>query len=265
MLRNIIRSSRRHLECARWIGSRRGMAYVVVRSAKDEERMQLKFTWINPTNGKDRLFNFDRPKVEDIGLTLARMTTNISKFANKKNKKNDAGEIITPVNIPVNLLVNGEKCEYVENEKAWIKGAVFEVADTKYDVIVNPPEVHKIKLPSCVMVGFPVRAQIECEFTDLPSSRLSWYVAPPDSGETQAQKKLKLEESEWVEAGEGLSFTPSANHAHCLLKLRCTPSDGSIVGTPLDSETVLISHGPYDCPFEKRQAAHTSDFVADDR
>ena len=91
----------------------RVMQDFTVRNVQDEERLQICFNY-GMDGKKDRLFNMDRFKAEDVSVTLTRLCANVEKHFFKKKKKKSKGDStenseaeVCPVN--VNLCQNGQK------------------------------------------------------------------------------------------------------------------------------------------------------------
>lgn len=157
------------------------MARVLVRNVPEEERMQITFAY-PPDDGpgsKRRVFNFDRLKVEELEKTLVRITTNVSKQANKKKKKGkstDGANDDATDEVPVKLVKQDtEIAGLVSNAEAWEEGTCLKIADHSYDVQLNVPAVKSLTLPQCILVGVPVYPRVLHEFAIEHECSLIWY------------------------------------------------------------------------------------------
>ena len=160
-----------------------------VRLVGGEERLQISFVF-GLDGGKERVYNFDRLKSEEVQTTIERMETNISKKAftvglKKRMKKamaavadGDAANAapVLDTTVKVSLLHNGSYVDPdVPNTEAWIEGATLKVGDLKYEVCVNLPNVRSMKLPESILSGFPTYPKIDAEFVNLDECKFSWY------------------------------------------------------------------------------------------
>ena len=60
------------------------------------------------------------------------------------------------------------------NIEAWVDGGVLQIADTKYDVTVNPPNVTRLVISSSIMVGCITYPDVLVEFASLGKSKFMW-------------------------------------------------------------------------------------------
>jgi hypothetical protein len=263
------------------------MSKVFVRNASGEERLQISFKF--PPDGlnvKQRVFNFDRIKNEELNKTLARISASVSKVVHKKYEKKSKvadSDLVLPV-VSVTLLsnedmqVNGTET----NEQAWVEGRCLRIEDHRLYIHVNVPTVRKLCLPEVIMIGFASRPLIQLEFGNESECRFVWYrkVAVNDSSfgvcdentgssahpanELQLKQKRKQcnASDNWQEIHWSRDYVPTADDADCILKLECQPARADCCG-----ETVSVVaknrviKGPADeCPFEKRHH-HTTNLM----
>lgn len=266
------------------------MARVLVRNVPAEERIQISFRY-PPDDGpgsKGRVFIFDRLKADELEKTLVRITTNISKHGNKKNKKGKTTDVVTD-EVPVKLVKQETEIDgLVSNAEAWEEGTCLKIADHSYDVQLNVPLIKSLTLPRCILVGVPVYPRVLHEFAVEHECSLIWYKEVKNFIPNKLKKFKKQEHSEqkegqcapdistecntseeeqksdakvrrdignltWDQIHIGSSYLPGIDDVGHLLKVECMPSDGIRVG---DSRSTIckneVSSGPGICPFEKR-------------
>lgn len=276
------------------------MSSAIVYSREGAERLSISFSFsFSPILGpsaKEQDFNFDRLKNEELEKTLYRIKENLTKGLHKKMKKKkkktesetDQEALVPEFSVKLyHRKTNGEPSTsnsvtlvstLLPNSEAWIEGAVLEISDAKYAVVMNPPTVNTLALPKVIMAGFPVFLKIEGRFLDLDKSDFVWYVEKemPNAKETteseQSVKKAKKKDSsreaeslDWEERSVGHFYVPRNTDIGSYLKLVCTPRNESKQGSPVTAySSNEVQAGPGVCPFENRQQ-HTSTYASDGR
>lgn len=218
------------------------------REMKESDQFQLTFQYTNSDLKVDRQFNFCRKLNESAQSLLTRVTTNVEKAVNKKNKKKkgapDDGQ-----KLYVSLLLNNEPVEMdticseifkPENE------VTLNLIDRKYCVLINTPWVENIALPSAILSNFPVYLnKFEAMHTDQDLSSFIWL-------------KSK-DKTNWTQVGEGYFYTPTNEDIGHYLKLQCTPKNQTKEGPMVETEsTCIVEAGPGICQFETRHAFTTN-------
>lgn len=273
---------------------------VAVRNVPNEDRMQITFQYpAVAVDGKKRIFNFDRQKAEELEKTLARITTNVSKHANKKIKKKEREEAAEAEDVAVKLLngeneVNGLKT----NGDAWEEGSRLQIADQCYSVQLNIPAVKSINLPDCLMAGFEICPRLSLEFASEDECKLLWFRelkksickklkrnentktssenseaalsdhykddSSNDEGNTKQTRK-DVGNIKWSQIFVGHRYMPGVEDIGHLLKVECMPSDGHRHGDSVAfiSKTEVFP-GPGVCPFERRHQ-HTKELMPSGR
>lgn len=272
---------------------------VAVRNVPSEDRMQITFQYpVACVDGKKRIFNFDRLKAEELEKTLARITINVSKQANKKKKK-EKEEAAEAEDVGVKLFdredeVNGLKT----NGDAWKEGTRLQIADQFYSVQLNIPAVKSINLPDCLMAGFGICPRLSLEFASEDECKLLWFKelkksifkklkrnenvatssessepvlsdhSKDDSSNEESNTKQTRKDVgniRWSQIHVGHLYTPGVEDIGHLLKVKCMPSDGHRHG---DSATFIskaeVLPGPGVCPFERRHQ-HTKELTPSGR
>lgn len=254
------------------------MARVFVRSVENEDRLQLRFRY-HPDGqqppAKLRVYNFDRLKTEYLERTMTHIATKISKAVMKRAKKKSRslGADVDVAEVRVALSEDGSDVSTSElNESAWIDGRCMHIEDQLFHVCVNVPTVRKLSLPQPMMVGFPVYAKMDIEFTDICDCEFIWYrlskgvTFPPreksnnheeehlESDVTEKCMNSEGSEMSAVKIFAGRAYIPTVEDIGCQLKLECIPVRGDVTGemaTALSSAAVCA--GPdISFPFEKR-------------
>ncbi|ESO08143.1 hypothetical protein HELRODRAFT_75620 [Helobdella robusta] len=260
--------------------------------------MKLNYN-LNPEdpNLSARVFNFSRPKSEDLEKALSRITASISKEVNKKlfklnKKKNKKNSDIQEDNSDVDSVnKNGRVCvedenvlkielynidnELVDskltNKEAWVQGSYLNLGNFQFKVDLNPPAVTELSLPVVLMSGYPIYANLSVEFTDTKDSDIKWYVEVKDSNSlnesTHAKPKKipKRSPENWSLVSTNPTFLPSDVQVGLHIKITCQPKNGERLGEEVE---VISKHpiieGPINCPFEKRHQ-HTKSLTSEDR
>ncbi|PSN55444.1 hypothetical protein C0J52_05705 [Blattella germanica] len=231
----------------------RKMQNVYIRHQDGDEQFQVSFQLKHETLGLDRQFNFSRRLSEKVNDFLARITANVERTLNKKNKKKKKkpdGESDSST-IEIGLLHAGQPVsgDYECKDVIFSEGLALKLLDLEFPVILNAPWVNLVTLPGSIMAGFPAYPlKFEVQFSEKSSCHFSWH---KNSNIT----KDKNIPTDWSEVGAGYYYTPDTKDIGFYLKLICTPRNGDIIGPP----TEIVSNnpveaGPGTCPFELRHA-----------
>ena len=246
----------------------RNMASTYVRCIPGEEKMQITVEYCHD-GGTSRAYNLDRKQTEEVGTSLNRLKTNLTKslFKKKKKRKNvaansrteDTREEDAENNLNV-LIVNasGHKVdETAPNNLAWAEGHRLRIGSTDIPISVNAPTVKLLPLPSSIMAGFPIFPRFELEFADLQHCVFTWekVEASPkeemmgaEGGETEGDPDNAVVSHKCLDQ----IYTPTTADIGFRLKLTCVPGMNGRIGR----EDVIVSDdvrpGPGTCPFENR-------------
>ncbi|CAH1788073.1 unnamed protein product [Owenia fusiformis] len=221
-----------------------------VRHVENDDRIQISFNFSH--NGKERQFNLNRHKSEELSKSLERLTQNIKKFTDKKkSKKQKLENTDISNNLTIKLLHNDISVDQNwPNSEAWKNGSVLHIDDTTYTVTVNPPTILKLEIPDSIMAGFTIYLKYEFEFVDIAKSSFEWFIDIKSENDQGASSSNVVE---WKKVSDGFLYTPSLTEIGHKLKLKCKPSDGERFGDAKDVySTVNIESGPGICPFENR-------------
>ncbi|PVD39383.1 hypothetical protein C0Q70_02013 [Pomacea canaliculata] len=237
------------------------MASTYVRCIQGEEKMQITLEY-GHEGGTSRAYNLDRKQTEEVGTALNRLKVNLAKnlFKKKKKKKNVVAGLTGGENKEVDaentlnvVIVNscGRKVdETIPNQVAWAEGNKLMIGDTHVPIIVNPPTVKLLPLPSSIMAGFPIFPRFELEFADLQQSTFTWQkedVSPVEEGAGVATEGHPVIKSTHP------IYTPDAGDIGCRLKLTCVPGRTGRRGREDCVVSDEVRPGPGPCPFEARQ------------
>lgn len=213
-----------------------------VRSVPSDERLNISLNF--GLEGKpEREFKFNRQKSELLSATLERISSSVSKktVLKVKKRKTDNGEPVQPPEPLCVSMLNGDIQfeEGVTNENAWNSGSILQIGSSKYELDINCPAIRSIKLPECIMAGFPISPIIDAEFVDLEHCKFDWYKAKitetkegdspaGSSSNTDTSNKSKNKKiQEWVFLKTGDIYIPDNTDIGCILKIVCVPSNGS--------------------------------------
>nr|CAH7722308.1 unnamed protein product [Callosobruchus chinensis] len=210
----------------------------------NEESFDFTFKYVNEELRVNRQFNMSRKLTETVETFLQRVSINLEKVINKKNKKSKDTNKPPPVlNVTLNLNndeVNKSKlCKEIFEEGNQIS---FKINETTYEVLVNSPWIYALALPACMMAGFPIYpCKYDAIFTDKDMSEFSW----------SKSKDKQL----WEHIGEGYIFNPTTDDIGYYIKLSCLPKNERLVGPVAEAiSTCVVEAGPGECPFERRHS-----------
>lgn len=131
-------------------------------------------------------------------------------------------------------------------------GATLTIASQNYSVILNGPSVKLLKLPKCIMAGFPLYPNCDLEFCSFNTSKFIWYKQRLGHDKVE-QENNDINCKEWIKLGTHLPFIPSLNDIGRKLKVICIPHDGIRGGLSEECSSLNgIEAGPGECPFEER-------------
>ncbi|KAK5645863.1 hypothetical protein RI129_004327 [Pyrocoelia pectoralis] len=218
-----------------------------LRHVTETEQFQISFRY-SDLNRVDRQFNFCRQLKEPVGTFLSRVTTNVSKVVNKKNKKKktDTADNVQESNtVAASLLLNGVEvsdeqiCEdlFIPHSSHQI---VLKLLDKEYSIVINSPWVNSLSLPKSIMSNFPVYpAKFETDLLDRSLSEFNWY---------RSSDKVN-----WESVGNGFIYLPINDDINYYLKMTCLPKNEYGTGPFVEiiSET-CVEASPGHCPFDTR-------------
>lgn len=256
--------------------SNRIMPKAIVRCVDSEDTLNLSFIYSNPELGiKQRQFNFQRKKCEPLETAKTRICENVKRRAFKTNKKKKnkpqngaenehvTTQIDSEIQLTVDVSINQISCSAdTPCKEAFIHSAILKIGDAVYDVVVNPPTVKSLSLPSNIMAGFPIYPKLEVEFTDKSQCSYSWYrtktpinqfdVTDQCSASKNLTKPMPI--SDWEHIGNSFHYLTSIDDIGRLLRVTCTPRDATGEDGQLVEAVspVTVSAGPGYCPFDGR-------------
>ena len=222
-------------------------------------------TKANDNTNIKRIYNLDRLKSEEVGRTIARLSTNIGKPLHKKLKKKDKNAAFPEINIK--LFRNGvEVNDSDSNEHAWFSADELQIGNIKYKIEVNLPEVKSLKIPTYFMPGYATFPKIELEFSNYDDCIVDWYreLSLTEQNHTNIEKSLlpanynklhctKIVTPESVHIHTGQSYIPVKDDIGCFLKVRCTPAKDGRRGKAVEIvSTSTVASCPKPSPLEKR-------------
>lgn len=218
-----------------------------LRHLNDSEQFQITFHYANPELKVDRQFNFCRQLKEDVNTFLNRVSVNVEKVVNKKNKKKkssqDADTNTTPIN--ARLVLNGAEidgdiiCREIFKLE-FNSNVILKVLEQEYNIVINSPWVDGVTLPSSILANFPVYpSKFETVFTEKDLSEFIWY---------KSENKV-----DWKQIGSGFVFMPKNEDINSYLKINCIPRNKTSVGPIAEAiSDVKVEASPGFCPFENR-------------
>ncbi|XP_023221224.1 2',5'-phosphodiesterase 12-like [Centruroides sculpturatus] len=232
---------------------------MLVRCIDDDDFLDITFRYGNESL-KERQFRFRRSKEEILSSFYKRIISNINSAITKKRKKSAEQEDNSLLDIPLKIsyedvLLNEE----TKNVEALKEGAIVSIGDAVYEVSVNVPAVRSLKLPSSLMVGFPVHPILKLEFSNVIDCQFVWYklINKEERKKIQEEKRqdniLVLNTGSWLEVCRNYTYTPVADDVGRKLKFVCVPKNGNRIGLEESCESVeTVNAGPGHCPFEDR-------------
>lgn len=211
-----------------------------VRRALDTNQFHLTFVYENSNQNARRQFNFCRQLSEPVSNFLGRVSANVEKVVNKKNKKK---QNLEPQKINTILKLNNEKvddtteCQQVFNQGGDLK---LIIEDSSYKVVVDSPWIDAMSLPTSIMATYPLYpSKFEAFNTNKSLSKFVWLTSQ--------------DQVNWKECFNGYLFTPPNTIIGSYVKLVCTPSNGTTEGPAVEIESEnKVDASPGLCPFEER-------------
>lgn len=247
--------------------SRMSSMKAYVRLLKEDERVEIKFKYVDSSIGLDRWFSSNRSMNDTAQQVKERIAVNVQKASlkhgRKKLKKIPKGEIPEELKIDVQLMQKSQILdpEVICRDFILMPDISISVNGQLYSLDIDPPAVKVLKLPTSIMAGFPVYPKIELENCCLSQCDFKWFTKEQSS--SSSSDTTLIGDESWSVVGTEFSYLPSNRDIGSVLKLECTPKDGSKEGL---SEAIIASQvveaGPGLCPFEIRHG-FTKEHVGD--
>lgn len=232
------------------------MEPAVVRCLPGEPKLTIRFT-LDGIN-KQML----RDQSEELGKVLARIANGVVKSQakakkmrrNKGKQGQEQMEEESPELTAVKLFYDGaEVADTVPNSEAWRDGAVLQVGDVRYSVLRNSPTLTLAELPVSMLAGYPVCPNLQVEFGNLHDSEFTWYKENTPNTSPEAAEEAPGQDGKWDEVGHGRVHVPSNQDIGHRFKLRCTPKDGTRIGSSQELVSAgVVEAGPGACTFDNR-------------
>lgn len=225
------------------------------------DTFQVTFQYENQDLNIKRQFNFNRKISETVDTFLGRVTSNLDKTVQKKQKKkktNNIEEADAETQIDASVLSNGIQvpgksiCNDIFFRNTNSSSLVLRMIGLDYPVVINAPWITKMSLPRKIMVGFPVYPnKFESVFVNKGESEFIWMTNKSETVVSPNGKKKTV--LSWEVVGNKLIYIPTAKDLKKKLKLRCIPKCDRKVGPEVEIESeCVVENGPGVCPFEKR-------------
>ncbi|KAK3861133.1 hypothetical protein Pcinc_032865 [Petrolisthes cinctipes] len=239
---------------------------VIVTHENDAKTVGISFRYVDEERKIDRIFNFQRSTEEEMRTLLGRITCNIEKITNKKRKKKKDDEPPTATDgVEVKMVKLSDGNDVPEDMSCYqsfvtqANNHTLIVGDIKYGIDLNPPVVKTVELPKNIMSGYylyPVK--LEVMFGVEEQSLFQWFKSDGKfENDNEAQKNLSS--ITWLECGTGRIYHTAVEDIGRLIKVIVTPCDGERRGEVAEvMASVLVSAGPGECPFHRRQQLFTS-------
>ncbi|XP_055349335.1 2',5'-phosphodiesterase 12-like [Paramacrobiotus metropolitanus] len=240
-------------------------------------RLRFRGTPAMGTLRRDRLFNFRRPKDEEVGRTLERMAQNLtSKITTRiKNKKAKKAKLDVAVvqeapaeeseSLAVSLRRSGKEIpSETLNGSTWTEGDQLLVDSAEFTICVNPPVIPTGKITKHILPNFPVDVTLDCDGVIEEQSIFVWLKQktgkrsvdpiPFDFILSNDGQKIPSDliaealddvlphpgRDGWEVASVDKEWTPGKEHVGLLLSLLCLPIKDDVVGEPI----ALIAKNP---------------------
>ena len=219
----------------------------------EPEKKIVEITFSFPTSSIfDREFNLNRSVDEPIGKTFEKLSSNLIKHLELKQKKKtkkfksegnlalQASEEEEDIKVTIQLFDNFDKevSNQTLNQHAWVEGYKVRINDNFYNVIVDLPRLKKLALPKLLIAGMPVTISTDKEDKIVDKCKFQWYIS-----------SKVLDRSKWELLSEGVNKRVIHLDDKCdkkYLKLVCIPSDGKRYGIPIET----VSNKPIEKLFE---------------
>lgn len=218
---------------------------VSIRSIPEEESLRLLFY-----HGGKR-FDFNRKKREETKKTLQRILLKLQPKQNKKKSKIvESSESLSNVQVQkFNVILVDDEENLIDenktNEEAFVNGNILLINNFSYKLVLNPPSVLQLSLPTSIMAGFFVFPDVQLEFCNVQESKFYWYLS--------SHRDHKSKDNVWKLVGEDFTYLPSVNDISYYIKCLCIP--GGVADDVCPEEIVSlepISAGPGICLFDQR-------------
>jgi len=220
-----------------------------VKTLPEDNRVEIKLKYVNPSLGLDRFFVFNRLTSDSVEQIKSRIFTNIERASLKHRRKNKKK---SPTNaedfkLDVEIIHDGNVVEasVIFQQLLELKNVSISVDNQIFPFYINPPEVKQLKLPSSFLAGFSVTPlKLELENCTVDDCELRWF---------KNSKAAEPELTSWIPIGNELSYPISNEDIGYYLKLDCLPKKGENQGLKQSIvSSVTVEAGPGQCPFDLR-------------
>ena len=227
-------------------GSARGLPRVVVEMLPGEDKVNIAV----PLAGKPR--NLNRPGSEPLAKAMFRLRAAAAP-PSKGKKKGGKGFVATGTRAAPapdgggeteaaeaaedELLVCELRCpetgstvdEGTLNVDAWKHGRVLRVGKEEFVVDLNPPSVSALRLPPRPLVGYPLRASFELQFTTAEECAWKWYRGRfAQEGEEGSSPRVGGRKMVWepIASDTGPHYVPQEQDVGAHLRVDSWPRGG---------------------------------------
>jgi 2',5'-phosphodiesterase len=232
-------------------GSARGLPRAVVEMLPGEDKVNIAV----PLAGKPR--NLNRPGSEPLAKAMFRLRAAAAPPSKGKKKGGkgfvatgtrgapapDGGGEAEAAEAAEEELVEGAElvCELVcpetgttvdegtLNVDAWQHGRVLRVGKEEFVVDLNPPSVSALRLPPRPLVGYPLRASFELQFTTAEECVWKWYSGRvAQEGEEGSSPRAGGRKMVWepIASDTGPYYVPQEQDVGTHLRVDCLPRGG---------------------------------------
>ncbi|XP_042209769.1 uncharacterized protein LOC121857726 isoform X2 [Homarus americanus] len=232
----------------------------------------ISFWYRNDELKLDQIFNLQRSPQEHLTDVLEKISGKIQGAVYYKNRKR---ENFVMDELPVKMIsFNYDDNACTQNDLTCHEAFVLNgskhnlvIGEEHYCIDVNPPIVEVAEFPKVIVAGFLVNLKkLEVLFANKEDCFFKWYksVKRFDADKVSRSKRI-IEDLKWIELGEGFTCTPTKEDVGRVLKVVVTPCVGERRGEDIEVVSpVVVSAGPEECPFQKRQQ-FTKEIVGDNR
>lgn len=224
-----------------------------IRLSEGAETFSVNFELVFESLNIQRSFNLNRRCTETIGDLTLRISSNVEKsITYKVAKKVKKGEEIEMPDINVKVLNGGTEvppeltCNNVFFQKE-SPNLSARILGTDYKIIINPPWINSLAIPTTFLVGFPVYPKkFDASFTSKEECDFVWSISTVDTKKHPSQCSFQ-------QTGKGFIYLPAPSDIGHYVKLDCTPKAGDRVGPSVSLVSQKrVEAGPGTCPFELR-------------
>lgn len=198
----------------------------------NENVVDITFLYVCEQSAIKKVFNFKRPIIELVDVTLKRMNTNVEKEISKRSKTKkakpnkkasaeskpetdtdskpaaddtDDGKVFL-VNAIGESILGIDWTELFINNPDTYRNAVLRVRNADYFLAFNYPYVGRLDLPTCIMVGFDCfPTKLEVQFTSTDECAFKWYKGLPRPNNEGAIKDIN-----WTQCGNSFIYNVRA-------------------------------------------------------